>query len=324
MRRILVPLDGSHRAAAALPYAVALAHATAARIGLLAVVEPIHLHAGLPSDANLEDDERHVAVSSAYLESVATHLRAGGLAVTTAVRHGDPAGAILAESEEAPRALIAMGTHGRTGLARLRAGSVTRRVLRHTTVPVLAVPPGEGELTAGVAAISSITATLDGSALAEGALPLAARLAAALAVPLRLLRAIPAPASPPAAAWDAGYYAYAPASEEQAREEERAVEAYLDALAAPLRAPGLAVETAWVRGLTPGAAGPIAEYLAQGPMGLAVMASHGRGGVLRWALGSTAEAALDLAPCPILINRIGATTRTESEAIPLGAPRHAG
>ena len=325
-RRILVPLDGSRRAAAALPYAVALARATAARIGLLAIVEPLPLHAGLPSAAGQEEDERQVAVSTAYLEAVATPLRARGLAVTTAVRHGDPASEILATSEEEGCWLIVMGTHGRTGLARLRAGSVAQRVLRHATIPTLVVPPGGAEPAGGVAAIAAITVTLDGSALAEGALPLAARLAAALAVPLALLRVIPSRTYPANTFWDDGYYAYYPASQEEElqREEERAVEAYLDAIATRLREPGLEVRTAWERGVTGGAAGPIAEYLARRPTGLAVMASHGRGGVLRWALGSAAEAVLDQAPCPILIVRAGATTGAGREAVTAGVARHAG
>ena len=54
------------------------------------------------------------------------------------------------------------------------------------------------------------------------------------------------------------------------------------------------------------------------------MASHGRGGVLRWALGSTAEAVLDQAPCPILIVRAGATTGAGREAITAQVAQHAG
>jgi nucleotide-binding universal stress UspA family protein len=53
--------------------------------------------------------------------------------------------------------------------------------------------------------------------------------------------------------------------------------------------------------------------LAQQPAGIAVMASHGRGGVLRWALGSTAEEALDQSPCPILIVRAGTTVAGPEE-----------
>jgi hypothetical protein len=71
----------------------------------------------------------------------------------------------------------------------------------------------------------------------------------------------------------------------------------------PGDAPGLDVRTRAERGATGQAAALIAAALAQQPAGLAVMASHGRGGVLRWALGSTAEDVLDQAPCPVLIVR---------------------
>ncbi len=67
----------------------------------------------------------------------------------------------------------------------------------------------------------------------------------------------------------------------------------------------------------------IAAALAKQPTGIAVMASHGRGGVLRWALGSTAEEALDQSPCPILIVRAG-TTAVGSEDIHASVGRDTG
>jgi nucleotide-binding universal stress UspA family protein len=63
------------------------------------------------------------------------------------------------------------------------------------------------------------------------------------------------------------------------------------------------VRTCRQRSTTTHAGERIATYLAERPTGLAVIASHGRGGVLRWALGSTAEYVLDRAPCPIVIVR---------------------
>ena len=306
VRRILVPLDGSQRAAAAVPYAATLARALDAPIGLLAVVAPFPDLPGVPSDDAIAGDDGRVAAVTAYLESVATALRAHDLVVRTAVRHGNPASAILSEAEAAAGALVVMSTQGRTGLERLRAGSVAQHVLRHGSAPTLVVRPGQEAATAGRAAITEVTVTLDGSALAEEALPLAARLAAALAVPLTLLRVLPNLVALATSGWYAGYAGYYAVTPELEREEERAIADYLEALAAPLRAPGLTVRTSWRRSMRTHAGERLADYLAERPTGLAVIASHGRGGVLRWALGSTAEYVLDQAPCPIVIVRAGA------------------
>jgi nucleotide-binding universal stress UspA family protein len=157
----------------------------------------------------------------------------------------------------------------------------------------------------------------------EEALPTATRIATALAIPLTLLRVIPSLAYLASAGWDAGYSAYYPVNEETERGEEQAVERDLDAIAARLRVSGLDVRTRWERSATSRAAEVIVAVLAQQPAGIAVMASHGRGGVLRWALGSTAEEALDQSPCPILIVRAG-TTVAGSEETSAPAVRSAG
>jgi hypothetical protein len=73
------------------------------------------------------------------------------------------------------------------------------------------------------------------------------------------------------------------------------------------------VRTQWLRGrATPDAI--ITEYLHAQPPGIAVMASHGRGGISRWVIGSTAENVITGAPCPVLIVR--ATTAPHDERIP--------
>ena len=306
-RHILVPLDGSRLAATALPYALTLARASAARISLLAVVASPPEHAGLPSATAQESDERLVTESTAYLESVAVAMRADGATVTTVVRHGNPAEEVLIASEDEGCSLIVISTHGRTGLERIRRGSVAQHVLRHAIIPTLVVRPGDDAPTEGEATIAAITVALDGSALAEEVLPIATQIAAALSVPLTLLRVIPSLTALASTGWDAGYSAYYPVTEEMERDEERAVEEYLQAVATRLRAPGLEVRTCRERSVTSRAAEMIAAALAKQPAGIAIMASHGRGGVLRWALGSTAEEVLDQSPCPILIVRAGTT-----------------
>jgi len=309
---ILVPLDGSRLAAAALPYAVALARAFEAHITLLAVVDPVPEYADWPSVARQEADERHVTESTAYLQAVALPLRAGNLAVTTLIRHGNPANVILTAAQTEDCSLIVMSTHGRTGLERMRMGSVAQHVLRHAIVSTLVVPPGNDGFTGEDVTITGITVPLDGSSLAEAALPMATQIALALSVPLTLFQVIPSIMAQ-AARWGVDYY---PFTEETEHDEEEAVAEYLQMVAIPLRAGGLVVHTVWQRSVTSRAEEIILAYLP--PTGIAVMASHGRGGVLRWALGSTAEAVLDCAPCPILIVRAGATAhawRQDSPAL---------
>jgi nucleotide-binding universal stress UspA family protein len=323
-RHILVPLDSSRVAAAALPYAVALARAADARISLLSVVEFPAAPVSLPSAAGREGDERHVTEHTAYLESAATPLRARGLAVTTVVRHGNPAEEILADTEAEDCSLVVMSTHGRTALDRARTGSVAQHVLRHAIVPTLVVPPGNDASAGDDAVITGVTVPLDGSDLAETALPIAASIATALSVPLTLLRVIPSMTYQASAGWGVGYAAYYLVSEGMERDEEHATEEYLDTIATRLRASGLAVRTTWERSVTSKAEEVIAASLAKRPAGIAVMASHGRGGVLRWALGSTAEGVLDQAPCPILIVRAGATTGAGHGELRIPAVQRAG
>jgi len=134
-------------------------------------------------------------------------------------------------------------------------------------------------------------------------------------VPLTLFRVIPSILAQ-ASGWGVGYGAYYPITEEDEEGEEREVAAYLDVVATPLRAGGLTVKTEWQRSVTSHAEELIAAYLATPPTGIAVMASHGRGGVVRWVLGSTAEAVLDGAPCPVLIVHIGNTTGAQPPHAP--------
>jgi nucleotide-binding universal stress UspA family protein len=301
-RHILVPLDGSRRAAAALPYAVTLARATDTAIRLLAV-------------APQGRGGQRAAACTTYLDAVAATLRSDSTAVTTAVRQGNPAHEILAASGSEGCALIAVSTHGDTGLERLRMGSVAHHVVRHATIPVLVVRPTDEAATEGAATITQITATLDGSDFAETALRPAALIAAALGIPLRLLRVIPNVLFT-AEEWDAGWGGWYPESEAIEQDEERWVAEYLDATAARLRSPGLEVRTEWQHSVTNRAAETIAAVVEEEPTGLVAMASHGRGGVLRWAIGSTAEETLDRVRCPILIVRSGAAATEQVSARP--------
>jgi nucleotide-binding universal stress UspA family protein len=155
-QRILVPLDGSERAAAAIPHAEALAKLANARLILLQVIPSAAMlisdtaisspGMGLPatdpflSPGHYESVEKTLAEEArTTLETAAVPLTANGVQVETVILKGAPADSILAYAVENAIDLIVMSTHGRTGLARLVFGSVAENVLRHAACPVLLV-----------------------------------------------------------------------------------------------------------------------------------------------------------------------------------------
>jgi nucleotide-binding universal stress UspA family protein len=140
-RRILVPLDGSALAEHILPTVSTLARALGAELILFQV--PISHVAGwmtgewyLPVQGVLDTAEEDAQV---YLENVAEGLKEQGLQVTIATGVGPVASSIIEYAEANQVDLIAMSTHGRTGLARWALGSVADRVLRSGSTPILLV-----------------------------------------------------------------------------------------------------------------------------------------------------------------------------------------
>lgn len=136
--KILVPLDGSETSETILPVVERLAGPRDLTISLLEVVEP------LPSAVRAETPlglEELIAVrrkdTERYLAKVAEPRRDKGLRVEWATGFGYAAETIAAIAQEKRADLIAMATHGRSGLGRLFFGSVAEAVLRHATVPVL-------------------------------------------------------------------------------------------------------------------------------------------------------------------------------------------
>lgn len=304
---IVVPLDGSRVAAYALPYATALAEAFGSRLTLVSVITPRLKDLGtgdvfgLTTGVRREADQRAMANATAFLESVAAPLRARGVACEYALHHGNPAEEIIACAGKDASTLIVMSTHGYTGFKRLRLGGVAQHVVRHAAVPTFVVRAPEHGAHRETATCKEVTVTLDGSPLAETALPVATRLAEAFGVPLVLLTILPSIVYP-TSSYDTEF---TPSTIEQEEADQRGAEAYLAATAARLATPTLPVETVWRRGIAARPEEAISEYLSERPEGIVVMASHGRGGVLGWAIGSTADGMITRAPCPVLIVRAG-------------------
>jgi nucleotide-binding universal stress UspA family protein len=143
---VLVPLDGSDVAEQVLEHALAVVAPYDARFTLLRVVSmgasmlPYDQTFWTATEQRVLEGER--AAAEDYMLALVERLRARGVpAEGVVVLESDPARTILREAEERRADLVAMSTHTRSGAARLFVGSVTDKVLRAATTPVLAVRP---------------------------------------------------------------------------------------------------------------------------------------------------------------------------------------
>jgi nucleotide-binding universal stress UspA family protein len=142
-KKILVPLDGSDLAEKVLPHVTDLAKDSGAEITLVTVVE---LSLGV-AGSKLEAFPQAVAERKAalwaeamgYLERAQRALRERGVMAKGIVLEGDVASQLIAYAEKQGFDLIAMATHGRSGIDRFVMGSIAEKVLRSTIKPVLLI-----------------------------------------------------------------------------------------------------------------------------------------------------------------------------------------
>jgi len=139
--RILAPLDGSDIGEAALPYAETLATNSGASISLLQVVSPPGtVEASLLGGPDWRKFVKAMRdAGEDYLKNIAERLNGKGIKSTYEVVTGDPADKIVEYADDKKVSLIAMSTHGRTGLARWVLGSIADKVLHGARIPILLV-----------------------------------------------------------------------------------------------------------------------------------------------------------------------------------------
>ena len=134
--RVLVPLDGSALAEAAIEAALDLGHGMASKLVLVRAAEAHTLPGADPTDEQVAV----VREAEEYLAAVAERLTMRGVKdVDTGVWYGPAAAAVIEAAKLKKADLIVMSTHGRSGLGRLILGSVAESVLRGTTTPVCIV-----------------------------------------------------------------------------------------------------------------------------------------------------------------------------------------
>jgi nucleotide-binding universal stress UspA family protein len=277
--RILVPLDGSAAAEAALTIAEAI---PSQRVRLLAVeTEADELGAVCLSNRDC----------TTYLDRVAATLRLQGREVETTVEFGDPARRIVASAGEAD--LVIMGSHGRGAVGRFLMGSVAAWVARQSPTPTLIARGGEHPATA--LPLTRIVVPLDGSPVAEEALPMARKLADTLGLPLLLVRVVDI--DPVRATVAAG----GTAARAHVRSSEKAIRAARDYLAdrvQELRNQNLMASS------EPRTGPPVGELLAVIRLGdVVVLTVPDRGPLERWLLGSVSKELIQRAAGPVLLVR---------------------
>ncbi len=143
--KILVPLDGSKLGERAIQHAEEIAGRAKAEIIFFQVVQnPLR---SVPIAAGQKEDTKALQEvtdkASAYLDKVASPLKAKGIKARSVVRVGEPKGKILEEAQKENVDLIVMSTHYHGELYKMVVGTITEKVIRGTERPVLLVKPPE-------------------------------------------------------------------------------------------------------------------------------------------------------------------------------------
>ncbi len=299
-KKILIPLDGSKTAEKVLPHARYLAGKINASVELLAVVDIADMATHIPAekarflDAMFENGMR---ISETYLRGIAATFP--GIKVDCTVEKGRAEETIIEKGETDKGMLIAMATHGRSGLNRFLLGSVAEKVLRGSANPLLLVRATENAKSEGETGFKTLIVPLDGSELAESVLPTVTNVAKELGLEVLLFRGYHIP-----------YNAYAGDEGYSAGNYEDLITAVRDEANAYL-----AKKVAEIKKLGDGNVSSVSaegfagdEIIALGrktPDGLIAMCTHGRSGVKRWVLGSVTETVVRHTADPLLVVRAG-------------------
>jgi len=290
---IVVPLDGSELSERAIPYAALYAKTFGGRILLTTVWEGAEqaLIETLPAVADdlFKEGETYY---EKYLAEVAGKYAADGVEIDAEVLTGKPADTILKLLVERHADVLVLATHGRSGIGRWWYGSVAGEIAQQATIPRIIVGPKVLSQPTKAIKVDGVLVPLDGSKLSESALEHGARIANAFGAALHVVQAI----SPVAQT----YLFDVPSVtsvDVQARIDEGVGE-YLANIARKLENEAT-VKTNVLRGP---AADVLVDYIEEHGIDLVVMASHGRGGLARVALGSVADRMLQ-SDAPVFLIR---------------------
>jgi nucleotide-binding universal stress UspA family protein len=282
IERIVVPLDGSLTAEAILPQVRRVLYRNDSELILVRAVVPP------PVENSLLVAEPLLAAAREYILGQQERLAKAGVRVKSVVRLGSPVGVTLDVVEEEKATMIALATHGSTGMKRVLFGSVAEQIIRKTPVPVLLLRPFWSYELAPAGApeqrpVRNLLLPVDGSDLSVEALPGVIEFADLFETRIVLLRVL----------------------EEKKRKAGPAdgkaeAEKQLQALARSIEKKGVETLSLVERG---DPTEQILKAVRFNDIDLIAMTTHGRSGLRRAVTGSVTENVLRKATVPLLITR---------------------
>lgn len=279
LKKILVALDGSENSEKSIPWVRRYAAPASSKVVLFRAV-PLEASGTYGHLQKVEE-------ARGYLQRFERQINYEGIPCSTAVRTGSPAEAILAAAGEEDADLVMMTTRGGSPVERWLVGGVTEQVLRLSPRPVLVVRSQMA--LPQQARVRRIVLPLDGSRLAEAAIPWARKLARLLKSKLVFLHVFPTGLA---------------GLRTEAMENVDALKKRMLPICAELRAEG--TRAAFLLQY-----GDPADRIVRFPdhHDLVLTTTHGFGGFKRWVFGSVAEKLIHASEVPVLVYKTPAQAR---------------
>ena len=297
-KNLLLPLDGSHFSELALPLAIQIARGAGGTLHIVRVHVPAVSQANPPAQWDL--DERVRETERAHLRAMVERARMTGIRATGELLDGPVVRAIQRYIAATEVDLMVMTTHGRSGLSRAVLGSIAERCVRTTNVPVLLLHPraAHENVPTRTESLKRILVALDGSAESEAVVDWAVELAQLTGARVTLAQVATAPFDIVATLGTEAVQEYLLRACVQSQR-------YLDKVAGSLPQ---AVQADTMVVSADRAAIGILRCQQESGADIIAMATAGRGGWARIAIGSVAESVLHKTTVPVLMLRSAATT----------------
>jgi nucleotide-binding universal stress UspA family protein len=292
IRKILVPLDGSHPAESALPQAAAMAKAFGAEVLVLHIQET----PGRQGSAELVDSvawRLARAEVKSYIEERAEILRSQGVQASALLAQGEPADSILHQVRVQRADLVVLASHGHGRPETFKLGSTAQQVLSRGGTSVLIVRAGEAP---AEVRFQRVMVPLDGSQRAQWALLQAASLVRGRGGEILLVHVV----APPRLAGPT------PPSQEEtdlahkiAARDRRLAERYLSDAQELMAGSGVTARSLLIE--SPHVVRTLDKVAVDEQVSLTVISAHGCSGAAPWPYGSVADRLIHHGTVPLLV-----------------------